>query len=196
MSEALSGGVSGGLQGVGSGAVAGASIGFVVGGPAGAATGLLIGAAAGATVGTISGALGGSKKAKSKKYTRMAQAVQLQREQNATQNEYLQQIRQARIARADSMQSAVGAEISTSSLSTSALSSIGSQLGYKLDYLAEDRRLYDLYASYMRSAGKYADQYQTISAITTTGFNALETGAKVYKSYKTKQQAPQFSTDP
>lgn len=154
--EVYMGAVSEGVQG----AATGAKVGGAFGGGYGAAIGAIIGGAIGTTV----GAFGGSKARKARKYAKKAAAIQQQREKNETYALMLQQIREGRITRASSLASSSALGIATSSLSTSALSSIGSQLGYNLQYTAEDSRLYDMYKLYMKKAGKAAQKYQTIMA--------------------------------
>lgn len=120
------------------------------------------GAAIGGAVGGIMGGIMGKKAKKAKKYQRMAAAVQSEREQNAVQAQYIAQLRQARMARAGSMAGALTSGIETSSLSTSALSSIGSQAQYNVQYTAEDRRLFNLYSQYMQRAGANLDTYKSL----------------------------------
>lgn len=158
---------------------AGAGIGFFVGGPMGAAVGGQIGSAVGSLFG------GRSAKKKAKKYTKLAQQVQKQRETNATEAQFLQDIRQARITSAGSQAASAYAGLETSSLSSAALSSIRSQEGYNISYLAEDRRLFDLYSQYMRKAGKAADQYQNIQALGSL----YSTLASAYGTYSSMNPA-------
>lgn len=140
--------------------VTGAKTGAKYGGGWGAAIGGIIGT----VVGVGFGYAEGRKAKKYSKYMKAAQQIQAEREQNATEATFLQMIRQARVARSVSQASSAYAGISTSSLATSALSSIGSQGMYNVQYLANDRRLFDLYSSYMRKAGKAAEQYKTLQA--------------------------------
>lgn len=138
----------------------GAMTGAKVGGGWGAAIGGIIGT----VVGVGFGFAEGKKAKKYSKYMKAAQQIQAEREQNATEATLLQMIRQARVARSVSQASSAYAGISTSSLATSALSSISSQGMYNVQYLANDRRLFDLYSSYMRKAGKAAEQYKMLQA--------------------------------
>ena len=141
------------------------------------------GAAIGGAVGGLVGNVMGKKAKKYKKYMRLASAVQSEREQNAVQAQYIAQLRQARMARAGSMAGALTSGIETSSLSTSALSSIGSQAQYNVQYTAEDRRLFQLYAQYMQRAGANLDTYKTLY----TGLQILpgltSSGKKMYNKY-------------
>lgn len=146
-----------GLGSVGAGAAAGAAIGSVVPG-----VGTVIGASVGAAVGGIAGSIGLGKKAK--KNAKRAQAIQREREQNAQEATYLQMIRQARMARAGSLAASTSYGLASSSLTTSALSSIGSQSQYSVQYTANDQRLLELYNSYMKKAGAYAKSAQTTLA--------------------------------
>lgn len=135
----------------------GAAIGSIIPG-----VGTAIGAAVGAAVGGIVGALdiGSSAKKRAKK----ARAIIREREQNQQEASYLQMIRQARIARAGSLAASTTYGISSSSLATSALSSIGSQSQYSVQYTANDQRLLQLYNRYMKQAGDYAKAAQTTLA--------------------------------
>lgn len=144
-------------QGVWGGAATGVAIG-AIGGPIGAGIGLAIGALGGA----IFGGMGAKKKAK--KYAKLAQQIQREREEDALEDQYLQQIRQARIARSASLATSVAYNLSASSLTTTALSSIGSQSQYNIQYMAEDERLFDLYSMYMQKAGKASDIYKNTMA--------------------------------
>lgn len=165
------GATTGGLQMGAAGGALGAGLvaAGIVSGPVGWA---ILGA--GAIAGSLMGGFGGSKAKKSRKYAKKAAAIQQQREQNEVGAQYLQMIRQGRITRAASQAGSSTAGISTSSLATSALSSIGSQLGYNIGYLAEDRRLYSLYSSYMKKAGKAAQAYQNTLAL-QSGISGLMT---------------------
>ena len=152
------GAITGGIQLGTSGGLLGAGLvaAELVSGPVG--WGILAGSA---VLGGITGGFGDSKARKSKKYAKKAAAIQMQRESNAAEATMLQYIREGRITRAYSASSADTLGISSSSLSTSSLSSVGSQTGYNLQYLANDRRLYILYSVYMSKARKAAQAYQT-----------------------------------
>lgn len=141
------------------GATAGASIGSV-GGPIGSA----IGGVVGGVLGGLGGLFGGKKAKKARKYAKMASNIQSQREANMVADQYRQMLRTARVARAGSMAASISSGIETSSLSTSALSSIGSQAQYNVQFLAEDRRLYSIYKQYMEKAGQAANAYQNTMA--------------------------------
>lgn len=130
-------------------AAAGAAIGSIVPG---------VGTAIGAAVGGIVGSVVGGKKAK--KAAKKAAAIQREREQNAQDATYLQMIRQARMARSGSLAASTAYGLSSSSLTSSALSSIGSQSQYSVQYTANDQRLVEKYNYYMRKAGKYAKAAQ------------------------------------
>lgn len=142
---------------VGAGAAAGATIGSFV-----PVIGTALGGAIGAAVGGIAGALdiGSSAKKKAKK----AREIVREREQNQQESIYLQMIRQARIARAGSLAASTTYGISSSSLATSALSSIGSQSQYSVQYTANDQRLLQLYNRYMKQAGDYSKAAQNTLA--------------------------------
>lgn len=143
-----------GLGAVGAGAVTGAAIGSIIPG-----VGTLVGGAVGAVVGGIASAFKSSSKAK--KYAKKAKKVQQEREANAEEENYLQMIREARTARAGSLASAIGLGIGTSSLTSSALSSIGSQGQHNVQYTANDARLVELYNKYMKKAGAYSNAAAT-----------------------------------
>lgn len=153
------------------GATAGASIGSV-GGPIGSA----IGGVVGGVLGGLGGLFGGKKAKKARKYAKMASNIQSQREANMVADQYRQMLRTARVARAGSMAASISSGIETSSLSTSALSSIGSQAQYNVQFLAEDRRLYSIYKQYMEKAGKAANAFQN----TMTGISLLGNVGRVY----------------
>lgn len=146
----------------GMGSVAG---GVAAGAAAGAAMtswsgpGAIIGAAVGAVVGGIGGAIGLGNKAK--KAAKRARAIQQERERNAEGAQYLAMIRQARLARAGSLAASTTYGIATSSLATSALSSIGSQSQYSVQFTANDERLLELYKKYAKKAGTYSKAAQT-----------------------------------
>lgn len=159
-----------GLGSVGAGAAAGAAIGSVVPG-----VGTVVGASIGAALGGIAGSIGLGKKAK--KNAKRAQAVQREREQNAQQATYLQMIRQARMARSGSLAASTAYGLASSSLATSALSSIGSQSQYSVQYTANDQRLVELYNHYMKKAGSYAKSAQTTLAAGQLASMALGTYA-------------------
>lgn len=138
--------------------------GGIQGGTAGFVTGGVPGAIIGGTVGAITGGIVGSKARKAKKYARKAVKVQQERESNAQDAQYLAMVRQARLARAGSLAASASYGIDTSSLATSALSSIGSQSQYSIQYTANDQRLLERYKYYMKKAGQRAKQSQTILA--------------------------------
>lgn len=163
-----------GTLSVGYGVSQGAMAGSVFGG-----WGALIGGA----VGGIMGSVMGKKAKKAKKYQQKAIAVQREREQNAVEAQYIAQLRQARMARAGSMAGALTSGIETSSLSTSALSSIGSQAQYNVQYTAEDRRLFSLYAQYMQRAGANLDTYKTLYAGLQILPGLTGSGKKLYNKY-------------
>lgn len=183
---------------VGAGATSGAlqwgTVGFMVGGPAGAIVGGIAGGIAGGIV--------GGKARKARKFARKAAKIQQQREANAAEAQFLQYIREGRMTRASSLAASEVYGINTSSLSTSALSSVGSQLGYNIQFLGEDRRLYQKYKKYMSLAGRAAQAYQTLTSlqntITSLGMSAAKAGligggAEEWKpsSYGTSQYATQ-----
>lgn len=179
-----------------SGAASGAAVGAAIGTTAFPVVGTVIGGAIGLGVGLISGGITGSKARKANKYAKKAAAIQLERERNMTEAQMLMDIRRGRITRASSQAGADAVGISTSSLSTSALSSIGSQLGYNLEFTANDRRLYELYASYMKKAGKAAQSYQNILAGTQSIWGALttavSTGANIYAGIQQNNQMTEW----
>lgn len=181
-------------QGVYGGAATGAAIGSAIAPGIGTVIGAGIGLAVGATVGAITGGRGAKKKAK--KYAKLAQQIQREREENALEDQYLQQIRQARIARSASLAAALSYDLSTSSLITTALSSVGSQSQYNIQYMAEDERLFDLYSLYMQKAGKASDIYKntmaTGQALTQIGLTVASTAAMVGAAGSAGSAAPAF----
>lgn len=168
---------------VGTSAIAGGAQGAAIGAKMGGGWGALIGG----IVGTGVGLVGGTYQAKSSSYSKKAQAIQREREANEVEARYLQMIRQGRIARSSSLAASTSAGLSTSSLSTSALSSIGSQLGYNIQYLANDRRLQDLYNYYMRKAERASNKFKLIDTIATGG-GVLGSGLSSYYSKDTPKE--------
>ena len=168
-SEAKKGAATGALGGAASGAVTGAALGSVIPG-LGTAAGFVVGAVVGFVGGLFSGGLSGGKKAKEKYYKKLAAQVQQQREANSTYNQYLQMIRQTRIANAQSVATAATSGLEYSSAFYGASGGIKSQSAYSVQYLAEDRRLQALYAEYMRKAGKNASVANDIEA----GWDAIQ----------------------
>jgi gas vesicle protein len=148
-----------------SGATAGATLGTAIM----PGWGTAIGAAIGAVVGGIAGAFSGSSKKKAKRYQKLAAKVQQEREANRDYEQFLQMIRQQRIARATTMSQAVSLGIEESTALQGAVSGQQSQTAHGINYLAEDRRLQELYNSYMKSAGKAA----SIAQDQSTAFNTL-----------------------
>lgn len=146
-----------GLGSVAGGAATGAAIGAAATSWSG--PGALIGAAVGSVVGGIAGSIGLGNKAK--KYAKRARRVQQERERNAQGAQYLSMVREARMARAGSLAASASYGIDTSSLATSALSSIGSQSQYSVQYTANDQRLLELYKKYLKKAGAYSKAAQT-----------------------------------
>lgn len=143
--------------------VSSSTYGFAGGFAQGAAAGSVFGPW-GAAVGGVIGGLFGKKASdaaeEAKMYRQNAMTVQTHREQNAVEAQYLQMLREARTTRAGSLQASVTSGLTSSSLSTSALSSIGSQAQYNVQYLAEDRRLFKQYSNYLERAGELTDTYQ------------------------------------
>lgn len=163
-----------GLASVGGGAAAGAAIGTAVA----PGVGTLIGGAIGAAVGGVASAFGFGNKAK--KYQKKAKAVQKEREGNAQAEQYLQMVRQARQERAGSLAAATYLNLATDSLTTAALSSIGSQSQHNVQFTANDERLITLYNKYMKKAGAYASAAKTTmtaAQITSTAFSLGAAGA-------------------
>lgn len=129
--------------------------------------GTAIGAVIGGIVGGIEGAFEGAKVRKSKKYQKLAAQVQQQRERNQDYEKFLQLVRQQRIARASTLSQAVASGLDYSSAVSGAVSGQQSQTAHGINYLAEDRRLQELYLSYMNKAGKAASIARDINS----GFN-------------------------
>ena len=168
-SEAKKGAATGAVGGTLSGAATGAAIGSVI--PViGTAAGAVVGGIVGFVGGLFSGGLSGGKKAKEKYYKKLAAQVQQQRESNSTYNQYLQMIRQTRIANAQSVATAATSGLEYSSAFYGAAGGLKSQSIYSVQYLAEDRRLQELYAKYMRKAGKSASIANDIEA----GWDAIQ----------------------
>lgn len=168
-----------GLQGTMSGAVAGAGIGLsavAVGAATGSVVpviGTAIGAVVGAAVGVVSGMFTGSSKKKAKRYARLANQIQQQREANRDYEQFLQMIRQQRLARAATMSQAVSLGLEGSSAVSGAMSGQQSQTAHNINYLAEDKRLQELYYSYAKKAGIATSIAQDQTAL----FNAVSNTA-------------------
>ena len=192
-SQSLSGASSGAIAGLGvESALVAAGLAT---GPVGWA-GLAIGAGVGLLTGSGLGFLSGSKARKANKYAKKAAAIQLERERNATDATLLQQIRQGRMTREASAAAIATSGIETSSLATSALSSVGSQTGYNLQYLANDRRLYELYANYMRKASKATQSYQQLVALSGSISSVLQSVGTLGLAYaKNKSKSTGAKTE-
>lgn len=161
-------------------AVGGAALGSIFG-PAGTAIG--------GYVGGLAGSLVSGKKAK--KYMKRAAKVQQEREQNAQDAQYLAMVREARMARAGSLAASASYGIDTSSLATSALSSIGSQSQYSVQFTANDQRLVKKYNYYMKKAGQKAKAAQTAMAVG----QLIGVSAGVYGAYSGAAAAAETSVD-
>lgn len=142
-----------GLASVGAGTAAGAAIGSIIPG-----VGTVIGAGIGAMVGGLAGSLGIGKKAK--KNAKRARAIQIKREQNAQDAQYLAMVRRARMARSGSLAASTAYGLASSSLASSALSSIGSQSQYSIQYTANDQRLLQAYNRYVKKASDLSKSAQ------------------------------------
>ena len=191
-----------GLQGTMSGAVAGAGVGIAAGAATGAAMGSVvpgigtaIGAVVGATVGIVSGAFTGKSKKKAKRYARLANQVQQQREANRDYEQFLQMVRQQRLARASTLSQAVAAGLSDASAVSGAVSGQQSQTAHGINYLAEDRRLQELYLSYMNRAGVAASVAKDQTALFNSLSNlAVSFGTTMISSARTTPQGSQGTT--
>lgn len=158
------GATSGALSSAATGAATGAAIGSVVPG-IGTAVGAAVGAVVGAVYGGIAGGFSGGKAKKAKKYAKMAAAVKREREENAIYDQYLQYIRNVRVARSEALLGAVASNAVGSSASQGGLAGIGSQAAYTIQYTAEDKRLNDLYNAYLKLANKNAKKAEDIMEI-------------------------------
>lgn len=159
-----------GMASVGAGAATGAAIGSVIPG-----IGTLAGAAIGSAIGGIAGSIGLGNKAK--KNAKRAKRLQQERERNAEADTYLQMIREARQARAGSLAYSTAYGLASSSLATSAMSSIGSQSQYSVQYLANDQRLVKKINNYLKKAATYAKASQTTLATGQLASMAFGVGA-------------------
>lgn len=175
--------ISQGVSGTTGTAMAGAAIGTMIAPGIGTAIGAGVGAVVGAVSGVFSGLSTSRKKKKQKRYLRLAYAAQQEREANVAEAQFLSDFRKARITRASSLAQATAANIATSSLATSALSSIGSQLSYNINSLAEDRRLYSIYAQYMQKAQQAAEDYAAKSAMYNQIYSTLGQAGKTALGY-------------
>ena len=146
-------------------AVTGASTGAAIGTEIMPGWGTAIGAVIGGIAGGVMGAFRGSAKRKAKRYQRLAAQIQQQRENNKDYATFLQMIRQQRLARAATIAESVARGVETSSAARGAVSGQQAQTAYSINYLAEDRRLQELYLGYMRRAGKATSIADDISAL-------------------------------
>lgn len=142
-----------GLASVGAGAAAGAVAGSFIPG-----VGTVIGAGVGAMLGGLAGSFGIGRKAK--KNAKRARAIQMEREQNAQDAQYLAMVRRARLARSGSLAASTAYGLASSSLASSALSSIGSQSQYSIQYTANDQRLLQAYNRYVKKASDLSKSAQ------------------------------------
>lgn len=170
-----------GLASVGTGAAAGAAIGSFIPG-----VGTAIGAGVGAMVGGLAGSFGIGRKAK--KNAKRARVIQMEREQNAQDAQYLAMVRRARMARSGSLAASTAYGLASSSLASSALSSIGSQSQYSIQYTANDQRLLQAYNRYVKKASDLSRSAQlTMQVGQLAGTAAFAYGA--YSSAATEATA-------
>jgi hypothetical protein len=153
--------------------------------------GTVIGAAVGAIVGSISGRITGRKAVKAKEYERKAKAIKKDREENAVYNQYLSYMRQARIARAQSIQSSVNAGIGSSSLTSGAVAGLASQVAYGTQYTAEDWRLNSLYNEYLRLANKNANKASEINSYFRMMDSLVSAAGSAISAYNSGTSMPQ-----
>lgn len=183
------GATSGALSSAATGAATGAAIGSIVPG-VGTLVGAVVGGAIGAVYGGIAGGFSGGKAKKAKKYAKMAAAVKREREENAIYDQYLQYIRNVRVARSEALLGAVASNAVGSSASQGGLAGIGSQAAYTIQYTAEDKRLNDLYNTYLKLANKNAEKAEDIMKIkegVDMGVAAAGAVANIYSLASMKQ---------
>lgn len=160
MSEKNKGAGSGAVQGAAAGASISAAVGFADFG---------LSAVVGGIVGGIGGAIAGKHGDKAKKYMRMAQMVQQQREAEAYRQQYLSVLRQGRIQRASSLAAAVAMGIEGSSGAQAAVSSIGSQIANQVEYMSVDRGREILISELLAKAKKQQKKSQDKMGMVSTG---------------------------
>lgn len=170
-------------MGAATGALSSGATGAAAGAAIGGLPGAVIGGIIGAVYGGITGGFSGGKAKKAKKYAKMAAAVKREREENAIYDQYLQYIRNVRVARSEALLGAVASNAVGSSASQGGLAGIGSQAAYTIQYTAEDKRLNDLYNTYMRLANKNAKKAEDIMDIkegVDMGVAAIGAAASAY----------------
>lgn len=184
------------------GAAQGASIGLMGGMAAGMATGAAagsvvpvvgtaIGAIVGGLIGTVGGVFSGKKKSKAKKYSRLAAQIQQQRENNRDYENFLQLVRKQRIARASTLAQAVAANLPTNTSAVGgAISGQQSQTAHSINYLAEDKRLQELYLSYLKRANVNTSVAQDINAATNA---AVIAGSYLASTFGTPKVTGMFN---
>ena len=168
-----------GASGAMSGAASGAAAGAMVGGP--------IGAVIGGIIGGVAGLFGGKKAAKARKFAEKAAKVERQQAQLQAGTQRRDMIRQARIARAQTI--AAGAAESGGLQSSSVLgaaSSVNSQLTSNLGYFDWQVGLGNEAQNYRAKAGKYARSAQAIQG----GISALSSIASVAGSLQGPAATP------
>ena len=165
-----------------SGAASGAATGAMVAGP--------IGAVVGGIIGGIAGLFGGKKAKKARKYAEKAAKIERQQAQMQAGIQRRDMIRQARIARAQSVAAAASESGGlSSSAPMGAVSSLGSQLTSNLSYFDWQVGLGNEAQTYRSKAGKYARQAQAFQ----TGIQAVSSlaqfGAQSMAASKAANQA-------
>jgi len=145
--------------------------------------GTAIGAVIGAVVGGVAGAFQGSKQKKAKRYAKMAAAIQKQREENKDYETFLQMIRQQRIARASTLATAVASGLNKTSAVSGAISGQQSQTAHSINFLAEDRRLQELYLNYMKKAGKNVSISKDIGSALALSDSLVMSAGSIYGKF-------------
>jgi hypothetical protein len=155
-----------------SGAVKGAAAGAAIAGP--------VGAVVGAVIGAISGWLGGTSKSKARKAAETQQQIEKTRAALDRRNIILE----GYVARARAV-AAAGAQDDGGGLQSSAplgaISSVGSQLEFNVQYFNTQANLLTKRNKYVRDSSKYAQYASNVSSIGSL----ISTGYSVYGLYNT-----------
>lgn len=172
------------------GAITGAIGGFMVGGPVGAIVGAGAGFAAGegwlgsTAANFVTGGQYGAQKQQRKAIASQNAARAEQAKMQAAQNRrnMIQQIRAARISRAQNLNMYAGEANTTSSGSFGALSSIGSQVSSNINFMQSQENSQNAIQNYMNSYYYHTQKADDIVTKYKGIQDAIKTGAKFYLS--------------
>lgn len=120
-----------------------------------------------AAIGVSAASLAGGIRSNRKARRAAKKAAQISNLQAAARlrDTQINQLRQSRIARAESLAAAVASGSESSSASEGALSSIGSQTAYNVNYTAQDAYYQNMIDRYTRTSNKYSNQTSLYSQL-------------------------------